>query len=355
MRAYLLVALLLLLIFGAISGYLYRQFAVFSAMDPTPPPVTIGAAPADTRQWTDVLGAVGTIRAVQGVELSSRESGEVIAIAVESGDQVQAGDLLLQLNDKVELASRERQRATLELARLLYERDQKLLRQKSIPQSQYDRSKADLGSAAAQLAETEARLEDKQVRAPFDATVGIVHVKTGDYIEPGTAIATLQDLRRLEVDFTVPGRYFPQLHRGQQVRVSVDAYPQRSFGATLRAIDAQVDAGTRNLLLRARLEESSGLLPGMFAQIEVHLSAPQPRVTVPETAVTYSLHGDTVFVIEQRQGTLRVAPVIVRVGDSREGRTAIVSGLEAGSHVVIAGQNKLYPGAAVVIDESVQF
>ena len=99
-----------------------------------------------------------------------------------------------------------------------------------------------------------------------------------------------------------------------------------------------------------------GLRPQFVAtEIEVHLSAPQPRVTVPETAVTYSLHGDTVFVIEQRQGTLRVAPVIVRVGDSREGRTAIVSGLEAGSHVVIAGQNKLYPGAAVVIDESVQF
>jgi membrane fusion protein (multidrug efflux system) len=302
-----------------------------------------------------VLGAVGTVKALRGVELSSQESGEVIAIPVESGDEVKAGDLLLRLNDKVELASRERQRANLELARLLYERDQQLVRQKSIPQSQYDRSKADMDSGVAQLAETEARLENKRVHAPFDGTVGIVRIKTGDYIEPGTTITTLQDLSQLEVDFTVPARYFPQLHLGQQVHMRVDAYPERSYSATLQAIDVEVDADTRNLLLRARLDENSGLLPGMFAQIEVHLRAPQPLVTVPETAVTYSLHGDTVFVIEDREGALRAVPVIVQVGDTRDGRTAIVSGLQAGSRVVIAGQNKLYHGVAVVIDESVRF
>lgn len=355
MRAYLLVALLLLLIFGAISGYLYRQFSVLASIDHTPPPVTVAAALADTREWIHVLDAVGTIKAVRGVELSSQESGEVIAIPIESGGEVQAGDLLLRLNDKVELASRERQRANLELARLVYERDRQLIRQKSIPQSQYDRSKADLDSAVAQLAETEARLENKRVHAAFDGTVGIVQAKTGDYIEPGTRITTLQDLRLLEVDFTVPARYFPQLRRGQPVRLRVDAYPEHSYSATLQAIDAKVDADTRNLLLRARLDENSGLLPGMFAQIEVHLRAPQAVVTVPETAVTYSLHGDTIFVVEDREGALRVVPVIVQVGASRDGRTAVVSGLEAGSRVVIAGQNKLYKGAAVIIDESVRF
>lgn len=355
MRAYLLVALLLLIIFGAISGYLYRQFSVFSSMDSTPAPVTVAAALSDNRDWASVLTAVGTIKAVRGVELSSQESGEVIAIPVKSGDEVKAGDLLLRLNDKVELASREKQRANLELARLLYQRDQQLIRQKTIPQSQYDRSKADLDSAVAQLAETEARLENKRIHAPFDGTLGIVQVKTGSYIEPGTAIATLQDLRQLDVDFTVPARYFPQLQRGQHVQLNVDAYPAHSYSASLQAIDAEVDADTRNLLLRARLDNNSGLLPGMFAQIEVQLRAPHPLVTVPDTAVTYSLHGDTVFVVEDREGTLHAVPVIVQVGDSRDGRTAISSGLEAGTRVVTAGQNKLYNGVVIVIDESVRF
>ena len=153
MRAYLYVVLLLLAIFGGIGGYLYNKFSTLAGMDFTPPPITIGAATAQLTIWPTQLEAVGTIRATRGIELSAETSGEVIAITVNSGDKVEAGQPLLTLNDGVELANRKGQQAALALAETLYERDARLIKQKSIPQSQLDRSRADLDSASAQLAD----------------------------------------------------------------------------------------------------------------------------------------------------------------------------------------------------------
>ena len=353
MRAYLAVAVLLLAIFGGISAYLFRQAAILSGMDLSPGPVTITAATAELAQWDTVLAAIGTVRAVRGVELSSESSGEVTSVEISSGDRVAAGDLLITLNDRVERASRENQVASLELARLLYERDQKLIRQKSIPQSQYDRSRADLEQATAQLAETAARLDEKRIQAPFSGTVGIVHAKLGSYLNPGDRITTLQDLSALEIDFTLPARYYPQLHPGQAIAVRVDAFPGHVFRATLQALDAKVDAGTNNLLLRAALAPGSGLLPGMFAQLELALGKPAALVTVPETAVTYSLQGDTVYLLEAVADGLTVTPRVVRTGDRRGGRVAITEGLAAGDRVASSGQNKLFRGAVVKLDDTV--
>jgi membrane fusion protein (multidrug efflux system) len=353
LRAYLIAALLLLTIFGGIAGYLYRQFSALSGADFTPPPATIAASVATGEQWNSLLTAIGTIRAVRGVELSTEESGEVIAVDVRSGEQVEPGQLLITLNDKIEQASRESQIASLELARLLFERDQQLVKQKSIPQSQYDRSKADYERAIAQLAETEARLENKRIHAPFAGTAGIVHVQVGDYVVPGDAITTLQDLSELEIDFTVPARHYPRLRPGLVLDVRVAAFPDRTLQATLQALDASADPNSRNLLLRAGLEPDSGLLPGMFAELTMDLDSPSTVVTVPETAVTYSLQGSTVFVIEQGEEGLTVAPRVVRTGGTRDGRIAILEGLAEGARVVTAGQNKLFRGAPVVIDETV--
>jgi membrane fusion protein (multidrug efflux system) len=354
LRAYLIAILLLIAILGSIAGYRSWQNAAGSGGHFGPPPVTIAAATAAAEVWNTELEAVGTVRAVRGVELSVEVSGEVIALAVSSADQVEAGQLLLTLDDKVEQASSESQSASLELARLMYERDDQLLKQKSISQTQYDRSKADYDRAVALLAETRARLENRRIHAPFTGTVGIVHVSTGDYVEPGDRITTLQDLSELEVDFTVPARHYPKLRPGLSIEVRAAAFPGKSFPATLQAVDTRVDAGTRNLLLRAKLAEGSGLLPGMFAQLTIDLAKPTELLTLPETAVTYSLHGDTVFVIEGEGDELVASPRVVRTGDSREGRIAILDGLREGERVASVGQNKLYRGAKVVIDPAVQ-
>ena len=354
MRAYVFVILLLLLIFGGISGYLYNKFSVLQSMDFTPPPATIAAATAQSAVWTSELETVGTIRAARGVELSAETSGEIIAISVTSGEMVKAGQAILTLNNSSQRASRNKQEANLKLARQLFERDARLIKQKSIPQSQYDRSRADLDGAIAQLAETDAQLDNKRIVAPFAGTTGIIKVKVGDYIESGTPITNLQDLSELEIDFSVPDRYVPSLRPGLKIAVHTAAFPNRVFNATLNALDARVDSGTRNLLVRASLDDSEGLLPGMFARLVIDLDQPTDVVTVPETAVTYSLHGNTVYVLLQGRGETTAQPRVVKTGDTRDGQIAILDGLLSGEWVVTVGQNKLYRDAPVIVDDSVK-
>lgn len=355
MRAYLVVAALLLVIFGSIGGYLYMKFSALAAQDFSPPPVTIAAASAQGETWDSYLEAVGTVRSVRGVELTAETAGEITAIEFDSGDQVEAGQLLLVLNDQVEQAARRNEIASLELAEILFDRDATLIKQQSIPETQYDRSKADLARARAQLAETEARIRNKRIYAPFAGTVGIRQVDLGDYISPGTEIATLQDMTQLEVDFTLPDRFTPKLRPGLPILLSVNAFPEREFRAELVALDSSVDPGTRNLLLRARILDNQGLLPGMFAILKLDLQESSDVVTVPETAVSYSLQGNTVYVIEETEdGGLTAVSRIVKVGETRDGRTAVLTNLEAGERVATAGQNKLYRGVRVLVDDAVQ-
>ena len=355
MKAYAIAIALLLVLFGAIGGYLYKRFSAFSAMDFSPPPVTIAASTAEAEQWDLLLNAVGTISAVRGVELTSETSGEITRINFDSGDQVKAGQLLVVLNDEVEQASRRNQIASVELAEILYQRDKALIDQKSIPQSQYDRSRADLERAKAQLAETEARLANKRISAPFSGTMGIRRVDVGDYLSPGTIIATLQDQSELEIDFTVPARYSPRLRAGLAVRIEVDAYPGRQFDAVVTAVDSRVDTATRNVLLRAVVKDSTGLVPGMFAELALDLGDRNDVVTIPETAMTYSLQGNTVYVIEETDdGGLTAVARVVEAGTVRDGRVAILSGVSEGERVASVGQNKLYRGVRVVIDDNVK-
>ena len=349
-RSYLIAIALLLVLGGAIGGYQYLRFAELAKMDFSPPPVTVDAVAATTAEWASHLSSVGTLKAVRGVNLTAETSGQITALSLESGQRVEAGQVLVVLNDEVEQAARKRQLATRELARTIFQRDQRLIGQKSISQSQYDTTRADLARAEAELAETEARIRNKRIHAPFGGTVGIRHVDLGDYVEPGDLIASLQDGTELDVDFTLPARFVPQLRPGLPVDVQVDAYPGKAFPAALQALDSAVDSGTRNILMRARLQQHEGLLPGMFATIRLDLGQKETVVVVPESAVTYSLQGDTVYVLEDAPGGgLTATARIVKLGETRDGHIAIRSGLAAGERVVSSGQNKLYRGVKVLL------
>ncbi len=355
MKAYVVVISLLLILFGSIGAYLMQRFSAFANMDFTPPPVTIAVSPAEQEVRISALSAVGTIKAVRGVELTSESSGEITSILFDSGDQVKAGQTLVVLNDEVERASRQNQIASLELAQILFDRDSALVQQKSIPQTQFDRSRADLERARAQLQETEARLDNKRIEAPFAGTMGIRRVDVGDYLSPGSIIATLQDQTELEIDFTVPARYAPKLRAGLKVTVQVDGFDDQVFSAEVTAVDASIDADTRNVLLRAKIADAQGLMPGMFARLELDLGERQQVVTIPETAMTYALQGNTVYVLtELDDGGLTALARVVKAGSVVDGRVAILDGLQAGERVVSVGQNKLYRGVKVVIDENVQ-
>lgn len=356
MRAYLITATLLVVIFGSIGSYVYWQFSIAASADHSTPPVTVAAAMSRLESRDRYLDAVGTIRAIHGVELTSETSGEITELYFDSGDIVASGQRLAVLNDTVEQASRQNQIASVELAKLLYERDAKLIGQKSIPQSQYDRSLADLQRARAQLAETEARLAQKRITAPFSGTTGIRRVEIGDYVTPGTVITSLQDLSELEIDFSVPSQAAPALRPGLRIEVRVAAYAAQTFNASLFAVDSRVDSSTRNIAVRAKIDTGSNLVPGMFATLRLALEQQHQVVTVPETAVTYSLHGNTVYVIKPGQDGrgLTADPVVVSVGEVDGGRIAILSGLAPEERVVTAGQNKLYRSALISVDESVR-
>ncbi|MBA58221.1 MAG: efflux transporter periplasmic adaptor subunit [Gammaproteobacteria bacterium] len=353
MRAYLYVFLILLAIFGSIGGYLSYRYLEFQAMDFSPPPVTVAADQAVKEIWSQHLNAVGTIKAVRGIELKSETAGEISAIYFDSGDTVVEGQPLVQLDDKIERAIRNNQLANLELAEVFYERDRTLLKKKSIPQSQFDQSRANKETALAQLAEIEARLSRKVISAPFSGVIGLRKVDIGDYLSPGMVIANLQDLSRLEIDFSVPSRYRSSLREGLSLDVTVDAYPDRVYRGEVSAIDPRVDVSTRTILLRARFKEFEGLMPGMFGNLALDLGEKEPVITLPETAVTYSVQGNMVYVVKKDSQGMSVESRVIEVGPVREGRVAILSGVKSGELVVVAGQNKLYRDAEVIVDRSV--
>ncbi|EAQ99426.2 RND family efflux transporter, MFP subunit [Congregibacter litoralis KT71] len=350
MRAYLVAAALLVLILGSTALYIQQRSAAMASGSFAAPPATIAAGTAQTRPWRETIDAVGTIRAARGILLTAETSGDITAVHASSGDSVEAGDPLINIDEAFEVATRTRLEARLRLAEQLYERDARLIKENSIPQSQLDQSRSDLQSARGELAEVDAVLQNKRISAPFAGRLGIFQVRLGDYVEAGTPLVTLQDVSRLEVDFSVPDRYAPLMQPGLKIVLRTAAFPDRRFSATLQAVDSQIDESTRNLQVRASVDEGDGLLPGMFASLIIDLDRESRRVFVAETAVSYSLQGNLVYVIEEDDDGLFVSPRVVDILPANNGEVAIVSGIEDGERIVIAGQNKLYRNARVQID-----
>ncbi|MBF8723630.1 efflux RND transporter periplasmic adaptor subunit [Pseudomonas guariconensis] len=355
------VVLLIVLVLGGIKAFsIYQQVQMFSAPKP---PVSVAAALAEQRQWQERLPAVGSLKAFQGVELSLEVAGTVKSLHFESGQQVKAGQLLLQLDHDQETALLGTAQADLGLAKVDFGRGSQLVGDAAISRGEFDRLTAQYRRNQAVVDQLKASLAKKSISAPFSGTIGIRQVDVGDYLASGTVIATLQDLSSLYVDFNVPEQALPQLNLGQQVLVQVAAYPGQTFPATLSAINPKVEESTRNLLVRATLANPDGkLLPGMFASLLVLLPNPQPQVVVPESAITYTLYGNSVYVVTQKkdkdgqpesnadgQPQLIAEQRTVKTGERRDAVVVVSEGLKAGEQVVTAGQLKLTPGAAIRI------
>lgn len=290
------IVVLIVLILGAIKGFsIYQQIQQFSQPKP---PVSVAAGEAQLRQWQQRLPAVGSLKAYQGVELSLEVAGTVKSLHFESGQQVKAGQLLLQLDNEQETALLGTAQADLGLAKVDYGRGSQLVGDSAISRGEFDRLSSQYRRNQAVVDQLKASLKKKSISAPFSGTIGIRQVDVGAYLASGTVIATLQDLSSLYVDFNVPEQALPQLSLGQQIQVQVAAYPGQTFPASLSAINPKVEESTRNLLLRATLANPDGkLLPGMFASLQVLLPDPHPQVVVPENAITYTLYGNSVYVI----------------------------------------------------------
>ena len=355
-----IVLVVVLLLGGYKAWSIYQQVRMFSAPKP---PVAVAVATASERAWQARLPAVGSLKALQGVNLSLEIAGTVRAIQFESGQQVKAGQPLLQLDSDVETALLGTAQADLGLAQLDYGRGAQLVDSRAISKGEFDRLNAVLLKNKATVAQLKASLAKKNIVAPFSGTIGIRRVDVGDYLASGTVIATLQDLSSLYVDFYVAEQAIPQLHVGQPVLVTVAAYPGQTFEGAISALNPKVDDSTRNILIRATMANPQGkLLPGMFANLQVVLPQPHNQVVVPEGAVAYTLYGNSVYVVGEKkdeQGKPVTGadnkPVLVAerrfvdTGERRDGLVIVSKGLSAGEQVVTGGQLKLTSGAAVSV------
>lgn len=325
------------------------------------PVETVSDMTATEQPWQKQLQALGSLRAVRGANLSAQVGGIVSAIHFKSGTEVAAGTLLVQLDDKEDVAKLDQLKAQATLARITYERDLRQLRANAVSRQVVDTDEQNLKADEAAVAEQQATVNDKSVRAPFAGKLGLRQVDLGQYLAPGTTMVGLQALDPLYVDFTLPQQALAEISVGQPVKVRVDTYPNEDFTGTISAINSAVDTATRNLQVRATIRNPGHrLLPGMFATVTIDVGAPQRYVTLRQTAITYNPYGSTVFLVEDKgkgpdgQPELVVNQTFVTTGETRGDQVAIVKGITPGQRVVTAGQMKLHNGTRVRIDNTVQ-
>src|SRR4030081_1485095 len=357
LRWFIIVGLARVLLVGALVGFeafrsrMIKQFFAGNK----PPPVAVTIAEAKSEVIPNLLTAVGDLAAVHQVNVTSDVSGRITDIIFAAGSTVKAGSPLVQLFDGPEQGDLASFRAQATVAQLSRDRAKQLAARQFGPQSTVDQAQAAYDQASAGIAKTQAIISQKLVRAPFDGELGVRHVEVGQFLTAGTQIVSLTDLSELYANFTVTEKGSAQLKVGQTVRVLVDAYPGRSFEGKITAIDPQISTDTRNIRVQATIANLDHILkPGMFATTTVVLPDKPAVVTVPETAVDYTLYGDSVYLITEKKEddgktSLTAVRTFVRTGNRVNGRAEILSGLKSGDRVVAVGQLKLKWGAAVVI------
>jgi membrane fusion protein, multidrug efflux system len=362
--------LIALIIMGVLVGGLaYFQLVFKPTMikqflsSQVPPPATITAEAAKTEEWIERLPAIGTLIASRGVEIASQVAGIVTGLGFESGQDVEAGAKLVQLDVSVEEADLASAQAILKEADVSFKRQSDLLIKSVSSEATVDTARSKRDSSEAALNRIRALIAQKGILAPFAGRLGIRHVELGQYISPGLAMVSLQALDPIWVDFPMPEQNVSKLHVGEPLELTVDALPGQVFKGEIASLDARVAQDTRTLLVRGTLPNPNRtLLPGMFANVAVLAGSPQKVISVPRTAVTYSLYGDSVYVLKPLEGqpapakpedtVYAVERRFVKSGQVREDRVAITQGLKPGEQVVTAGQVKLFNGSHVKVDNS---
>jgi multidrug efflux system membrane fusion protein len=320
-----------------------------------PPPSSVTVSEAKSEMIPNLLTAVGDLAAVHQVNVTSDVSGRITDIMFTAGASVKGGSPLVQLFDGPEQGDLASFKAQATGAALALDRAKQLAARQFGPQSTVDAAQATHDQAVAGIAKTEALISQKLVRAPFDGELGVRRVEVGQFLSAGTQIVTLTDLSMLYANFTVPEKASAALKVGQTVRILVDAYPGRTFDGEITTIEPQILADTRNIRVQATIANPDHILkPGMFTTTTVVLPDKAPVVTVPETAVDYTLYGDSVFLITEKKSDdgktgLTAVRTFVRTGNRLDGRAEILEGLKAGDRVVAVGQLKLQSGVAVAI------
>ncbi|MER8587606.1 efflux RND transporter periplasmic adaptor subunit [Mesorhizobium sp. M1338] len=427
LRIFLIVLVLavLVVVVGGIVGFNFlrdngiKQY--FASMKP--PAATVSTTIAKPSTWTPGVEAIGTVKAVRGVDLTVETTGIVKSILFHANQKVADNAVLVQLDDAVERADLDAQKAQAALDQTSLARAIELTKRGVGSDSTLDTARAAASASASQVTKLRAVLDQKQLAAPFGGTVGIPKIDIGQYLAPGTAVVTLQDLDTMRVDFSVPEQQLPLLKIGQTVRLGFGG-EDRPFAGAIRGIDPKIDSSSRLVNIRAEVANPDGkLTPGQFVQVRVELPEEQNVLTLPQTALTTSLYGDYIFVVrptkpaeaapaqadkpeekpaapaadksadakpadtkpadatksaadaakpaadaakpadkaadpakpaaEGDKPALVLSQVFVKPGRHNQGMVEIVEGLKTGDEVVTAGQNRLFNGMSVVVDNTI--
>ena len=349
------------LLVAVIAFVVYRNIMKQIAQGSIPqPPVVVTAMKVAKQEWQPQLNAVGSLRAVRGVDVTTEIAGLVREIRFKSGDEIKSGAVLIQLNADSDLAQLASLKAAADLAQTTLTRDRMQLAAEAISQAQVDSDEADLKSKRAQAASQQATIDKKTIRAPFSGRLGITLVNPGQYLNPGDKVVTLQTIDPIFIDFNLPQQQISGVSLGQPVTVLSDAYLGQPFSGKVTAIDAKVDTATRNVQIEATVANPKRLLlPGMFGRAAVDSGEKKIYLTLPQTAITYNPYGATVFITADKKDAkgnpeVQAQQVFITPGPTRGDQVAILKGVSEGATVVTSGQLKLKNGTPLRIDNSVQ-
>jgi multidrug efflux system membrane fusion protein len=358
LRWVVIVALLIALVLGGLYGFnSFRSHAIanFFAHN-TPPPAQVSAVVAQSEEVPRYAPGIGSLTAVRQVTITPEVGGRVTAILFSAGSEVKGGTPLVQINDAPDRGDLANYQAQAHLAQITLRRALSLVKSQYATQQTVDQNQSQLDQANAEIAKTEAIIAQKLIRAPFGGRLGVRQIDLGQYLNPGAAIVTLTDLSTLFVNFTLPTQARAEIKPGQKVTVTADAFPGRKYTATITTIEPQISTDTRTLTVQAQMTNpGEALLPGMFVNAEVELPTGPPEAVLPDTAVTYTLYGDSVFVVRAAgsgadgQPILKAYRVAVKTGARWGGKVAILDGVKPGDRVVAAGQVKVQDGVTVAI------
>lgn len=343
-----------------VGGFKFMQIKAAMSQSYTPPPEAVTTVVARSETWKTTLNAIGTVAAVQGVTVSADLPGVVDEIDFDSGRAVNKGDVLVRLDTKQERAQLAAAEAAVTWTKVSYDRAKDLAAKGIGAQEAFDKAEADYKQAVAHVGEIKATIERKVIHAPFSGVLGIRQVNLGQYLAGGAPVVTLQSLRPAYVNFSVPQQELSKLPVGTTVEVTSDALGGATESGTIKAFESVIDEATRNVRAQAIFDNADGKLrPGMFVDTRLARGGATDVIVLPASAISYAPFGDSVFIVDNIKGpdgkTFRgVRQQFVKLGGARGDQVGVLTGVKPGEEVVTSGVFKLRPGAAVVVNNSVQ-
>lgn len=358
-KRFIITGIILVVVFGGLLAYhiIVGMMIKNYMKNFTPPPVAVNVITVTDGPWQDSYSTVGNLVAIQGTNISPQITGTVTRVLFNSGDYVQAGQPLIIMDTGILAAQLEQSLANERLQKIDYVRSAILYRQGVISQSDFDTARANYQQALGAAEESQQQLNQKILAAPFSGRVGIREVSIGQYLNAGDVVTNIQQLDPIYVNFDVPEQFLSQMYVGQQVEFVVDTFPNQVFKGKITAFDAEVGSDTKAITVQATVPNSDPkmrLLPGMLANVRVLMKVEPHVLSVPQQAVSYTLYGDSVFVVHTQTGKDGKSETIAKVvpivpGEQVGNQVQVKSGISVGDQVVINGQVKLQDGSPVQV------